>query len=157
MSEVWIVDDDAFYQNYLAMYLNSTGYATRCFSTGEECLAVIAQKPMAILLDHNLGTPLNGVDFLRLIKEIDPSIPVISISGSDRSEIISDSFRSGSEDFVLKDSASLIRLKIQLEKLLAASKQDAQNKKSKRVLVYIIATIALIVVVVAILAKYVAG
>lgn len=135
-NSVWIVDDDPFYLNYLSNYLHTIGYNTRCFLNGEECLAHLNEQPSVIILDHNLGNELTGVDVLKRVKEVSPQTPVISISGYELLSIARESFTSGSDDFVQKDSASLLRIKLSLEKIqLKTQKQKTLTKA--RTIVYV--------------------
>jgi len=132
MVEVWIVDDDEFYQNYLSMFLNISGYKTRCFGNGEDCLEQLQLRPWAILLDRDLGASLNGAEVLREIKKREPNIPVITISGIDRAEIAAEAINGGSADYIRKDSASLIRLKLMLDRLKKIDQLREQKARYRK-------------------------
>ncbi len=146
--KIYVLDDDPTYRKMLVCYLEVLGHQVRGFQTADECLANLDGNPDLILLDHNLEGEQKGVDILRFIKLERPDISVIYVTGEENPTLVSDVFRSGSEDFIGKDSASLIRLKLKLDDILARRQQAADRKKKNRRLVFagiILLTIYLVV------------
>jgi DNA-binding response OmpR family regulator len=129
---VWVVEDDHFYQNMLISYLALIGFKAKGFYSGEECLDYINEKPDVVLLDHNLGDGLKGVDVLRKIKSESRNTHVIYISGEETVSVVSDVYQNGSDDFITKDNASLIRLKMRLEKIEQIKAFNQKKNRKKR-------------------------
>ncbi|PZR38073.1 MAG: hypothetical protein DI538_10590 [Azospira oryzae] len=117
---IWIVDDDPVFREMLTSYLSIFGYKSRSFISGEECLQSLKAKerPDIVLLDHNLGEGMNGVEVLRKIKSARRKTRVIYISAEDRASLVSDTYQHGSEEYITKDSASLLRLKLRLDRIV---------------------------------------
>lgn len=129
----WVVDDDPTYQEMLLSYLTLLGHRTRGFFSGEECLKHLSEKPDVIILDHNLGTGLQGLDVLRNIKHENKATSVIYISAEEKVSLVSEAYYLGSDEYIGKDSASLLRLKLRLEKIadvkhLKAVKAEKRKK-----------------------------
>ena len=62
-----------------------------------------SSKPQAILSDFSMPR-FNGVDALRLVKEIAPGIPFIFLSGTIGEERAIEAIRLGATDYVLKNN-----------------------------------------------------
>lgn len=132
----WVVDDDPTYQEMLLSYLALLGHRTRGFFSGEECLKHLSEKPDVIILDHNLGNGLNGLDVLRNIKHENKATSVIYISSEEKTSLVSDAYCLGSDEYIGKDSASLLRLKLRLEKIADVKQFNTiKTKKRKKLLV----------------------
>lgn len=131
----WIVDDDPVYQNLISSFLHEIGYKSRTFSSGNECLSKLSEKPDFIILDHNLGPECNGLDILRNIKSDAPEIPVIYLSGQDKLSMVSDAYKFGSVEYIEKDSASLLKLKLRIEKIENIKRSKLIQSKKKRIII----------------------
>jgi DNA-binding NtrC family response regulator len=114
----WVVDDDPFFRQMLVSYLELLGHQPRSFENGEEFLWHVSEKPDVVLLDQNLGDGMKGMDILRKLKSEYPETHVVFISGEENIMTVSDSYQYGSEEFMDKDSAALLRIKLRLEKIL---------------------------------------
>lgn len=128
---IFVVEDNPFYQEMVTSYLQDLGHTTRGFTTGEEFLKHLNSKPDLVILDHNLESELQGDDVLRRIKSEQSQIPVIYISGDEKVSLVSDAYKFGSMEFIGKDSASLLRLKLALEKIEQKKVLELEVKKTK--------------------------
>ncbi len=133
--KIYVLDDDHIYRKLLVCYVESLGYQATGFQTSEECLVSLNRCPDVVLLDHNLEGEENGVDILRFIKREYPDISVIYITGEESTTLVSEVFRSGSEDFIGKDSASLLRLKVKLDQLAKRKAERWFEKKRNQKLI----------------------
>jgi DNA-binding NtrC family response regulator len=124
----WVVEDDPFFRQMLLSYLELLGYNARGFESGEEFMQHLSEKPDVVLLDQNLGDGMNGLEILRNIKQEQRDMHVIFISGEESISTISDSYQYGSEEYMDKDSASLLRIKVRLEKILLIKALRRQKK-----------------------------
>jgi PleD family two-component response regulator len=101
---VFILDRDPVQGNYLKYSLSSSGIKNPIiFQTPEECLYSIRKtiKPEFIIADAALKstTPL---EFLRLVKDIDPSIKLIFHSDNEDINYISKLLEMGSTDYIVR-------------------------------------------------------
>ena len=82
--DVLIVDDDSAIRQQIAMILEDVGLSTREASGRDECmLHVNASPPALVILDLWLAgeNKREGLDILKELKQNDPDIPVVIISG----------------------------------------------------------------------------
>jgi DNA-binding NtrC family response regulator len=141
---IWIVDDDHLYQNMLMSYLAILGYQARGFMSGEECLKHLNEQPDVVLLDHNLGEGMNGVDVLLQIKRQQLKTRIIYISGEDKVSLVSDTYQHGSEEYITKDTASLLRLKLRLEKIEMANELYRKKRRKKIILIGVVVVLSIL-------------
>ena len=118
--KIFIVDDDTMLTDALADFLTrKTAHQIHIFSTGEECLNHLAEKPDVIILDYYLNSvqkdAANGMEILQVIKKHYPALHVIMLSSQERYAIALQTIQKGAEQYVIKDEeafgkiASLIR------------------------------------------------
>ena len=81
---VLIVDDEPLVAELLTEMLiqSDQGYSVQAALTASDALvAVSRQRPDVILLDVNMPG-MNGLEALRLIKHLDPAIPVLMVTAA---------------------------------------------------------------------------
>ena len=149
---IWVVEDDHLYRSMLLSYLAMLGYSPVGFDSGEECILRLSEQPDVVLLDHNLGEGMKGLDVLRKIRGESPETKVIYISGEERISLVSDVFQNGSQDFMTKDNASLLRLKLRLENIESVKLMSKQKARKRNII--LVSTAALLVLFVAFAARY---
>jgi CheY-like chemotaxis protein len=105
---IYIVDDDPFITKLVVKRLSSEGYRIEAFDYGEDCIKAMSGKPNLIILDYYFTKPdatvMNGMEVYDRIKEIDPDVLVIMLSGQERGEIVLELARKGIDDYVIKDN-----------------------------------------------------
>jgi two-component system response regulator AtoC len=126
---ILVAEDDAEIRTYLQMALRGQGYLVETADDGEEALEVLKQNPWisAVLLDIVMPRR-DGLDALKEIRRIDPSLPVIMISGASSPINVVEAMKSGATDFLAKPvSHSDLRkvLRAVLEPKHPAPRQDA--------------------------------
>jgi two-component system, OmpR family, response regulator len=118
--KIFIVDDDAMLTDALTDFLTrKTKHYIHVFSTGEECLNHLTEKPDVIILDYYLNTvrkdAANGMEILQVIKKHYPELHVIMLSNQERYALALQTIQKGAEQYVIKDEeafgkiASIIR------------------------------------------------
>jgi two-component system cell cycle sensor histidine kinase/response regulator CckA len=80
--EILVVDDDAEMRAMLSMAFERRGINTHVAESGREALALLkrGQRYCAVLLDLNVPAP-DGIEIAKYIRDNDPTLPVIVISG----------------------------------------------------------------------------
>lgn len=105
---IFIVDDDAFINKLIVKRLTSEGFNMEAFESGEECIKAMSKKPDLIILDYLFTKEdqkyMNGMEIFDKIKEINPDIPVIMLSGQEKGEIVLELARKGIDDYIIKDN-----------------------------------------------------
>ena len=155
--KVFIVDDDTKHQLLIKNHFENKlkhKFEISLFTNGEDCLKQIQKKPEAIILDYYLdtrnSTAKDGLKILEKIKNHQPSIPVVIISGQEQMQVAIDAFGLGAYDYVIKNETSLLRLGIIVDKIIAEKRQSKffeEQKKIRYLLIFIV--IALVATVIA--------
>ncbi|MDE0532342.1 MAG: sigma-54 dependent transcriptional regulator [Albidovulum sp.] len=103
--DVLIVDDDAAIRQQIAMILEDVGLSTREASGRDECMLHVNTSPPAlVILDLWLAgeNKREGLDILKELKQNDPDIPVVIISGHGSLEVAVNAMKFGAHDYIEK-------------------------------------------------------
>jgi two-component system nitrogen regulation response regulator NtrX len=124
------VDDEVDIRELVAGILSDEGYAVRTASSSEEALAGIrARKPALLILDIWMqGGGMDGLELLDLVKELDPDLPVIMISGHGNIETAVSAIKRGAYDFLEKPFKS-DRLLLIVQRALEAAALRRENRR----------------------------
>ncbi len=81
---ILIVDDEISFRTVATKMLEGHGYRTVAASEGSEALAVFMQHraEVAAVVTDMIMPNVDGLALVRLLRHIDPSIPIVGISGS---------------------------------------------------------------------------
>jgi DNA-binding NtrC family response regulator len=101
--EVMVVDDDAAMCQYLRQFLTRRGYHAITLTTAEEAIKRYHDdRPSAVILDVGMPGPMDGLEALAAFKKIDRDVPVIMLSGQNRTPTVVQAMKLGASDFVGK-------------------------------------------------------
>lgn len=134
--KVFLVDDDQLFLESIRFFLSEQDFAAdiQTFSTGEQCLEHINEKPDIVVLDYYLSSgndkKLNGMDVLKKIKTSHPDIRVIMLSAQDNIEVAMETMKNGAYDYVSKSESSLIKIR-NIVSNYANSRKTAQELNQK--------------------------
>ena len=103
-SDILIVDDEADIREGVSGILSDEGHSTRTAKNSDEALAAIeSRRPHLVFLDIWMqGSRLDGMQLLEVVKEQNPSLPVVMISGHGNIETAVAAIRLGAYDFIEK-------------------------------------------------------
>jgi len=129
-ADILVVDDEADIRELVSGLLEDEGHAVRVASNSDEALAAIrARRPSLALLDIWMqGGGLDGLELLDLIKELDPDLPVVMISGHGNIETAVSALQRGAYDFIEKPFKS-DRLVVVVQRALEASALKRENRR----------------------------
>ncbi len=115
MEKILIVDDEAFIRENLERILAEDGYRPLSTESPDEAVKIVAEEEVSlVLLDLNLGS-YSGLDVLRAMKEVDPDILVIIITGYGTVESAVEALKIGAYDYIKKPfKADAIHLIVKL-------------------------------------------
>lgn len=102
--DILVVDDETDIRDLVSGVLEDEGYETRGAADSDAALeAIAARRPSLVLLDVWLqGSRLDGLELLDVIKERDPTLPVLVISGHGNIDTAVAAIRRGAVDFIEK-------------------------------------------------------
>src|SRR5579871_2544879 len=97
-----LVDDDAAFRHVMAGELKRLGYSVETASSGAEAMARSeAHEPEIVLLDLRLPG-MDGLDVLKSLRERNPRVEVIMLTGHGTIDTAIESIRMGAFDYVTK-------------------------------------------------------
>ncbi len=128
-ADILVVDDETDIRELVAGILEDEGYSTRRAASGDEALVAIqSRRPSLVFLDIWLqGSRIDGLQVLDLIKESDPDLPVVMISGHGNIETAVSAIRRGAYDFIEKPFKA-DRLVLVADRALEASRLKREVK-----------------------------
>ncbi len=115
MEKILIIDDEVFIRENVERILAEDGYSVLGAAGGKEALDLVAEEDVdLVLLDLNLGQE-NGIDVLKSLKEIDPELLVIIITGFGSVESAVEALKLGAFDYMKKPfKADALRVIVKL-------------------------------------------
>jgi two-component system nitrogen regulation response regulator NtrX len=131
-ADILIVDDEADIRDLVAGILDDEGYRTRTAANSDAALAAIEQRrPNLVFLDIWIqGSRLDGLQLLDIIKEQNPDLPVVMISGHGNIETAVSAIKRGAYDFIEKPFKA-DRLVLVADRALEASRLKREVKELK--------------------------
>ncbi len=125
---ILLVDDEVEFVEALAARLETRGLVAECVHDGEQALAKVREHGFdAIVLD--LAMPgMDGIETLRSLKEINPDLQVILLTGHGNLQSGIEAMKLGAMDFLEKP----VQIDLLLEKLREA-KSHVDDAESQRI------------------------
>ncbi len=114
---IFIVEDDIWYSELLSYHLSlNPEYDIKCFSNAKDCLSCLYQNPAVVCLDYSLPDA-TGEEVLKKIKQANPDIQVVIISGQEDIKTAVDLLKQGAYDYIVKDEDTKERVWITLNNI----------------------------------------
>jgi two-component system nitrogen regulation response regulator NtrX len=131
--DILVVDDEADIREMIAGILEDDGYETRTAGGSDSAIAAIQERrPSLVILDIWLqGSRLDGLALLDVIKETDPELPVVIISGHGNVETAVSAIKRGAYDYIEKPFKT-DRLILITERALEASSMKREIRELKQ-------------------------
>jgi two-component system, NtrC family, nitrogen regulation response regulator NtrX len=125
-SDILVIDDEADIRELVAGILQDSGHQVRLARDGAEALdAMRRRRPTLAILDIWLqGSDIDGLDLLVMLKEIDPDMPVVVISGHGTIETAIAAIRRGAYEFIEKPFTA--------DRILLVVSRALENARLKR-------------------------
>lgn len=131
MSNILIIDDEKAIRKTLSEILSYEGYKIEEASDGEEGLRKFREKVYEVVLCDIKMPKLDGIEFLDKVREINPDVPVIMISGHGTIETAVEAVKKGAYDYIAKPP-DLNRLLITIRNAMDKTNLVAETKVLKR-------------------------
>jgi len=124
MEKVLLVDDEDAIREILGLSIADLGYEVQTAGSGEEALEALGVFHPSIVLTDIKMPGMDGIHLLQRIKEVDPDIEVIMISGHGDMELAIQSLQYEALDFIAKP--------VRDELLVGALKRAAEKISLRR-------------------------
>lgn len=128
---ILIVDDEYPVRNVLAMSLEHLGYSVTTVGGGREALELFTEDPRAydlVILDM-LMPEYSGEEVFRRMKQIDPQVAVLVISGYTSEDAVEEILRNGGRGFIQKPF-TIEELSIKVRNCLPGDSGGSAHEKS---------------------------
>jgi len=128
-SQILIVDDDAA---LLECYVESFSdtYRVVTAQTGRVAIELVKRRGDIdlVVIDYQLSD-MSGIDVMKEIKDVEPSVLVLIVTGYGDEDLAVEAFRSGARDY-LKKPFSMSELSTKIDFYLALRHADKQRRKN---------------------------
>ncbi len=133
MENILIVDDEDFIRQNLERILREEGYRTAVARDGKEALDLLREAPFdLVFLDLRLPD-ISGLEILKTIRESDPDLLVIVMTGYASVESAVEALKSGAYDYIKKPfKADVIKLIVKLALETQSLKREVLSLKIQR-------------------------
>jgi DNA-binding NtrC family response regulator len=136
---IFLVDDEPIQNEMLKDYIGERfQYKIKTFESGEDAVKELSLNPAIAVLDFHLNSHLpnaqNGVEVLKMVKQMSPATQVIMLSGQDKLEVAIDSMKYGAYDYVIKGETAFSRMENILNNINELRSIKESNNTYKRVI-----------------------
>jgi DNA-binding NtrC family response regulator len=127
MEKILIIDDEDFIRDNVNRVLRDEGYGIIHAADSKSAIDLVTSEEIdLVLLDLNLGSE-NGIDLLKKMKEIDPELLVIVITGYGSVETAVESLKLGAFHYMKKPfKADALRLIVKLALQTSSLKREVR-------------------------------
>lgn len=124
-----VIDDDAMVRMSLRAFLEEAGYNVHDEASGAAGIAWFKQhKPDLVLTDLRMPE-MDGLTILQKVKEIDPELPVIVVSGLGMVDDVAAALRLGAADYLVKPVVDLDVLTHSIRRALEVLDLQRENAR----------------------------
>jgi CheY-like chemotaxis protein len=99
---ILVVDDEEMVRDLLARFLSERGYLPSPAADGAQALELFRSQPFDLVLSDVRMPGLSGLQLLQAVKEVNPRVPVVLISGFGEVETVVEALKAGAENFLAK-------------------------------------------------------
>jgi DNA-binding NtrC family response regulator len=108
--KIFIVEDDVIFAKIMSHHLSlNPEYEVEIFPDGKSLIKNLYKNPTLISLDYNLPD-MTGLEVLKQIREFNPDLPVVIVSGQQDVATAIELLKKGAYDYILKDQDTKERL-----------------------------------------------
>lgn len=127
-----VIDDDILVRQSIVAYIGDSGYQVHDESNGRAGIEWFEQhRPDLVLTDLRMPD-IDGLTILRRVKEIDPSTPVIVISGMGMVSDVAEALRLGAADYLVKPLVDMEVLTHSINKALEVLDLQRDNLRYRQ-------------------------
>ena len=129
---ILIVEDDLNIGEFMHDLLTSEGYYVDCAVNGRHALEMMSQKAYELIISDIIMDEMDGIEFLKQVKEKDPDIPFLVMTGHGSMESAIRALKLGAFDYMKKpvdNNEILITIENALEVVRLRKEKDVLFKK----------------------------
>jgi two-component system, LuxR family, response regulator FixJ len=129
---VHVIDDDDAMRDSLAFLMGSAGIETQTYDSAKAFLAALPRDTSGCVVTDVRMPGMSGIDLLRELKRLAPSMPVIVITGHGDVPLAVEAMKLGAADFIEKpfdDEALLSSVRNALGRTDKDARREAERAK----------------------------
>ena len=84
--KILVLEDDGATRNIIAAVLEKAGYTVQSCADGKEGIESFRARQFDLVITDISMPGISGIEVIRLIRLESPTVPIIAMSGTDRSE-----------------------------------------------------------------------
>ena len=131
MAKIFIVEDDAMMVTLMRQTLSKNpNYEIQHFESAEDFLNNLHLNPDIVTIDYHLPG-MNGVGLMRKIKSYNSAIMCVLVSGQESLEVVVDAYKSGAQDYLIKNDNLFVNLENSIANLSANVVLKKENEMLK--------------------------
>jgi DNA-binding NtrC family response regulator len=81
LPKILVIDDDESYRAYLSALLARNGYEVCSLRNGRALAETITAEPFDAVITDLFMPDIDGIEILRTVRQVAPSVPVICLTG----------------------------------------------------------------------------
>ena len=128
-TRVLLVDDEVDFVEMLSLRLNEVGERVTPAYSGRECLDILGQKAIDVVILDIRMPGMDGIETLREIKKRFPLVEVMMLTGHGTTETAVEGMKLGAFDYLMKP-ADFDELMLKLEN--ARKRKDEQEERIRK-------------------------
>ncbi|WP_243371267.1 diguanylate cyclase [Geotalea sp. SG265] len=102
MERILVVEDDSFFREVFADLLREDGFAVDVAGSGGQALEMMRSTGYGLVITDLVMPDITGLDLLSKVKQFDPSIDVILVTGHANTETAVFALKNGARDYLVK-------------------------------------------------------
>src|SRR5687768_222805 len=130
--QLLVIDDDILVRQSIVAYLEDSGYRVHGEPNGYLGMDWFRQNNPDLVLTDLRMPDLDGLTLLGMIKQTDPDVPVIVISGMGMVADVAEALRLGAADYLIKPLVDMEVLTHSINKALAVLDLQRENQRYRR-------------------------
>lgn len=102
MERILVVEDDTFSRTVFSDLLREEGYDVVCAASAQQALLLLDREEFQVVVTDLVMPDMNGLDLLSRVKQHDPAIEVIMVTGHANMETAISALKAGARDYLVK-------------------------------------------------------
>jgi DNA-binding NtrC family response regulator len=108
--QIFVVEDDVWYGEVIEYHLSlNPDISVKKFTNGKDFLKALDEQPNLVTLDYSLPD-ISGEEVLRKVRDYNPDLPVVIISGQEDIGTAIKLLKEGAYDYIVKDDDTKDRI-----------------------------------------------
>jgi DNA-binding NtrC family response regulator len=128
-----IVDDESGTRDLLVSFLEMIGFETKSAADGVEALQIYKDNPIDIVISDMMMPRMSGLELLNELKQFDPDVIFILITGYPSIETAIEAIKKGARDYITKPF-NIDEIKIKIDRALLEKNLQGMVKSSRGIM-----------------------